>query len=162
MQEPVQFTVLADSAVVSATWNFSGAAPNALGSDPLVRFTTDEPTLVTLQATLSCGVVTVERMIRVPDCSDSCSVWIPSAFTPDGDGVNDTWGWPGECLPKDFSVKVFDRWGELVYTSTDPFKPWDGSHGGKPSPTGVYVYRVDYQLLYQERKEVTGTVTLIR
>ncbi len=162
MQEPVQFAVLADSAVVSATWNFSGAAPNALGSDPLVRFTSDEPTLVTLRATLSCGVVTVERMIRVPDCSDSCSVWIPSAFTPDGDGVNDTWGWPGECLPKDFSVKVFDRWGELVYTSTDPFKPWDGSHGGKPSPTGVYVYRVDYQLLYQERKEVTGTVTLVR
>jgi gliding motility-associated-like protein len=106
--------------------------------------------------------VTVERTIRVADCSDSCSVWIPSAFSPDGDGINDLWGWSGECLPKDFSVDVFDRWGELIYTSTNPFKPWDGSYGGKPAPIGVYVYRVGYQLLYQERKEVKGSVTLVR
>ncbi|MBX2979599.1 MAG: gliding motility-associated C-terminal domain-containing protein [Flavobacteriales bacterium] len=162
MQEPVQFTLLADSTVLAAYWDFHGAGMNATGTEPEVRFLRPGELLVTLYASLSCGEVAVERIVNVPDCSDSCTVYIPSAFTPDGDGINDRWTWGGECPPEDFSVIVFDRWGKAVFESKDPWRAWDGTVGGKEVPTGVYVYRAAYRLLYQEHKEVSGSITLIR
>ncbi len=162
MQEPAQFTLLADSVVLGAQWEFSGMATGSTEIDPLMRFTTEGDVLVTLRATLSCGVVEVERTIHLDDCSDSCSVWIPSAFTPDGNGRNETWSWQGACEPEDFSILVYDRWGELVYSSNDPQSAWDGTYNGALCAPGVYAYRAGYRLPYQKRKEVRGAITLVR
>ncbi len=162
MQDPVRFTLLADSTVLGAHWDLSGAAAVSTDIDPVVRFTSSGEVLVTLEATLSCGVVTVQRTIHVPDCSDSCSVWIPSAFTPEKNGMNDSWTWNGECEPADFSMEIFSRWGELIFTSTDPLSSWDGTYHGTLSPPGVYVYHAGYRLPYQKRKEVMGSITLVR
>ncbi|MEZ4737973.1 MAG: gliding motility-associated C-terminal domain-containing protein [Flavobacteriales bacterium] len=162
MQEPSQFTLLADSTIVGARWYFGGAATGSDRIDPMVRFNRGGEVLVTLEATLSCGVVLVERTIDVQDCSDVCSVWIPSSFTPDNDGINDKWYWVSECKAEDFVMQVFDRWGELIYTSKDPFGSWDGTANGATAPTGVYVYNTSYRLPYQERKEAKGAITLVR
>lgn len=161
-QEAVQFTLVADSTVVAAHWDFHGMASNASGESPAVGFFQAGQMLVTVHATLSCGLVTVERLVSVPDCSDACNMFIPTAFSPDGDGVNDSWIWQGECIPEDYSMIVFDRWGEQVFSSKDPLKAWDGMVNGKELPSGVYPYRVNYRLLYQEPKEDTGTITLVR
>ena len=161
-QEAVQFTLVADSTVVAAHWDFHGMASNANGESPAVSFFEAGQMLVTLHATLSCGMVTVERLVSVPDCSDACNMFIPTAFTPDGDGVNDGWIWQGECIPEDYSMIVFDRWGEQVFSSKDPLKAWDGMVNGKELPSGVYPYRVNYRLLYQEPKEDVGAITLVR
>jgi gliding motility-associated-like protein len=162
MQEPAQFTLLADSAVLAAHWEFSGAATGSTDIDPVMRFTSEGDVLVTLEATLSCGVVEVERTIHVQDCSDSCTVWIPSAFTPDNNGRNETWTWYGACEPEDFSMMIYSRWGELIFASNDPLSSWDGTYHGALSPPGVYAYRVGYRLPYQKRKEVRGSITLVR
>lgn len=162
MQEPALFTLLADSAVVSAYWDLHGAAANSTERDPVVLFTRPGEWRVTLRAQLTCGEVTVERIVRIEDCADKCNVYIPSAFSPDEDGINDLWAWNGECLPEAFTVDVFDRWGQLVFTSTDPLSGWDGTMAGKDLPTGVYAYRVAYRLPYQEPKEAVGSVTLLR
>ncbi|MEO5585361.1 MAG: gliding motility-associated C-terminal domain-containing protein [Flavobacteriales bacterium] len=162
LQEPVRFTLHADSTVLAAHWDFHGTAQNINGQDPVVRFNEPGRMQVTLQATLSCGVVTVEHIVNVPDCSDSCALFIPSAYTPNGDGANDGWTWQGDCQPKDYSMTVFDRWGSVVFTSTDPYKAWDGTMNGKELPYGVYAYRVAYRLLYQDAKEQVGSITLIR
>ncbi|MCB0769735.1 MAG: gliding motility-associated C-terminal domain-containing protein [Flavobacteriales bacterium] len=162
MQEPAQFTLLADSAIVGARWYFGDAASGTDRIDPMVRFNRGGEVLVTLEATLSCGVVLVERTIDVQDCSDVCSVWIPSSFSPDNDGINDKWYWVSECKAEDFEMQVFDRWGELIYTSKDPFGSWDGTANGATAPTGVYVYNTSYRLPYQELKEAKGSITLVR
>ncbi|HRH37100.1 MAG TPA: gliding motility-associated C-terminal domain-containing protein, partial [Flavobacteriales bacterium] len=162
MQEPVQFTLLADSMVVSVHWDFEDVATASSDFDPVVRFNADKEVLVTLEATLTCGAVTVQHKVRVPDCTDSCSVWVPSAFTPDGDTKNEAWTWSGECMPEDFSIAVFNRWGEVVFSSTDPKRSWDGTYGGALSPPGIYAYRVGYRLPYQKHKEVRGSLTLLR
>jgi gliding motility-associated-like protein len=130
--------------------------------DPLLRFTGEGDVIVTLVATLSCGVDTVERTIHVDDCSDSCWVYVPSAFTPDQDGINDSWTWKGECFPEDFSMEIFDRWGEVMFSSTEPWRSWDGTYNGAFVPPGVYAYRVGYRLPYQERKEATGSIAVLR
>lgn len=161
-QEPVQFTLLADSTILSAHWEFGSAAPSSTAIHPWVEFIPGEAVIVSLEATLSCGVVHMEREIIVPDCSDQCSMWIPSSFTPDGDDRNDVWTWNGDCIPEDFSMSVFDRLGEMVFSTTDPKQAWDGSYGGTVAPTGVYVYRVGYRLPYQRKKQVMGSITLVR
>ena len=163
LQDPVQFTLVADSTVLGARWDFSGNAVASNAIDPQVLFFGgNEEVLVTLEATLSCGVITVQRTIRVPDCSDSCSVYVPSAFTPNGDKVNELWSWTSECEPTEFEVIVFNRWGEEVFTTTDPYEPWDGTSRGEMSPDGVYLFRMGYRLPYQDHKQVQGSVVLLR
>lgn len=161
LQEPARFTLVADSAVLAVHWDL-GSAGTSTEFNPEVRFDAKGEVLVKLQATLSCGTVYVEHVIRVSDCTDSCNVWFPNSFTPDKDGVNDTWSWKGGCDPQEFEVQIFNRFGELVFATKDPFGEWDGTYAGKVSPTGVYVYRAAYLLPYQEAQKETGTITLVR
>jgi gliding motility-associated-like protein len=100
---------------------------------------------VTLRAALSCGIVIVEHTIHMDDRSDQCNVWISSAFTPNNDGVNDTWTWKSACGAVDFAVDVFDRWGELVFSTNDPQAGWDGTYKGILLTPGLYSYRVGYR-----------------
>ena len=86
---------------------------------------------------------------------------IPNAFTPDGDGNNDTWK---PILGTDYSVRlmrIFSRWGEEVYTSTNATAAWDGSHNGRPAPSDVYAY---YLELNYKGEVVTrkGDISLLR
>lgn len=67
----------------------------------------------------------------------------PTAFTPNGDNVNDTYQ-PEVPTQHDylstFEMKIYNRWGELLFTTTDIFKGWDGRYKGKEQPEGTYVY----------------------
>lgn len=162
MQEPVKFVVIADSTVVGAHWEFADAARATSANDPLVKFNSKGEVRVTLQAQLVCGVVTVERTIRLVDCTDECSVFIPNTFTPNNDQINDEWNWVGGCKPESFTLEVFDRFGEVIFATKDPQLSWDGTFSGVSCPPGVYAYRVGYQLPYQEPVKVMGSVTLLR
>lgn len=61
----------------------------------------------------------------------------PTAFSPNGDGLNDTFGVTARFIDK-FHLQVFNRWGELIYYSENPDERWDGTHKGVTVPTGTY------------------------
>ncbi|MFN0175296.1 MAG: T9SS type B sorting domain-containing protein [Saprospiraceae bacterium] len=86
----------------------------------------------------------------------------PNAFTPNGDGANDTFG-PvliGHTL---LQLEVWSRWGEKIFDSiSDGSKTWDGKINGEPAPSDVYVYRMRVRLLSGEEKVDKGDVTLLR
>src|SRR5436190_15409756 len=69
------------------------------------------------------------------------SIYIPSAFTPNGDGMNDGFGVKGEGIKK-FRMLIYNRWGEVVFESTNPRQLWDGKFRGDPAEEGTYVYQV--------------------
>jgi len=97
---------------------------------------------------------------------DVLFTYIPNSFTPDGDGLNDSF-WMSSNIPvmSKFEFMVFDRWGGLVYETEDPYAPWLGSYqnSGEILSTGVYAYRVLYEIQATEvRKELMGHVTLIK
>jgi gliding motility-associated-like protein len=89
--------------------------------------------------------------------------FIPSAFTPNGDGRNDKWEIFGNDVTK-LDLRVYNRWGELVFVSNSMEKWWDGTVGGKPAPAGVYAWTVSYENPLKkgvvEKKQ--GTVTILR
>ncbi len=162
LQEPAQFTLIADSAVHAVHWDFGGAAPASTEPDPEVQFSAGQDVPVTLQATLSCGVVTVEHIVHIEDCSQSCHLWFPNSFTPNKDDKNDTWSGAGDCIPDPYKLMIFNRWGELIFSTNDPRKEWDGTYGGVASPIGVYVYKAEYQFPYQDAQTAIGHISLVR
>jgi len=93
-------------------------------------------------------------------------VYFPNSFTPDGDGVNDFFGPKGTDISQvNYSLIIYDRWGKVVFETTDPNQTWNGSvNGGEYyAPTGVYVYHAFVQSASSvERKEYTGNITVIR
>ena len=84
---------------------------------------------------------------------------IPNAFTPNNDGKNDTWKIPYLGSYPDFEVKVFNRYGQLVYRSQKGMVNWDGRVNGKEAPTGTYVYVLDRKSFGEP---VKGSFQLIR
>lgn len=69
--------------------------------------------------------------------------YAPNTFTPDGDGINDTWKIYGESIDMtQYTLKIFDRWGGLIYSSVNAGLGWDGTQYGKPVPQGTYVWKV--------------------
>ncbi len=88
-------------------------------------------------------------------------IFFPNAFTPDGDGINDSFGPQGSYIEA-FEMTVYDRWGELIYTTTSMGLPWDGKVNGVDASTGVYVYKFKATGHLFPAKEAFGHVTLLR
>jgi gliding motility-associated-like protein len=84
---------------------------------------------------------------------------IPNTFTPNGDGVNDTWDIKYISAYPQCSVRVFNRWGQNVYTSTGYGTPWNGAYGGSPLPAGTYYYVID---LNNNTAPLAGFVAIVR
>ncbi|HRG60217.1 MAG TPA: gliding motility-associated C-terminal domain-containing protein, partial [Bacteroidia bacterium] len=87
--------------------------------------------------------------------------FIPSAFSPNGDENNDVLYLRGNCI-KDFTLKVYDRWGEVVFETRSLQEGWDGNYKGKEAIADVYVYILDYVLFNDKIKHSKGNITLIR
>lgn len=88
---------------------------------------------------------------------------VPNVFSPNGDGVNDVFRLMG-VERTDFSLEIFNRWGQSIHISTDPTIGWDGKHNGRPVPDGTYMYIVHYMSYCGPtgmRREI-GHVTLLR
>ncbi len=81
--------------------------------------------------------------VTVIESEGSAEVFVPNAFTPNGDGVNDIWYPVGEGI-EDFELQIFTRWGELVFTSNSTDVGWDGTFKGRALQNGVYVYKMWY------------------
>ncbi len=87
--------------------------------------------------------------------------YIPSAFTPNEDGVNETFFGTGESIRK-YNMKISDRWGQLLFESNDPDFHWDGTFKGKQVEAGVYVYEFLLQDEFGHSHQYAGRVTLLR
>jgi len=88
------------------------------------------------------------------------SVYIPNAFTPDGDGLNDLFIPVGKGITE-YTLQIFDRWGELIFQSSDFNKGWDGTYKSEPVPMGSYVYKISAKGNGSRVIEKNGSVTVV-
>ena len=89
------------------------------------------------------------------------SLYVPNTFTPNGDGLNDTFGAYGEAV-KVFTMQIYDRWGAMIFEADDMSKQWDGTYKGKMSSQGTYVYKITAQAASGTKISKNGTVNLIQ
>jgi gliding motility-associated-like protein len=88
---------------------------------------------------------------------------LPTSFTPNDDGYNDTWDVDGLLEYNLADIRIFDRWGQVVYRSVGYSQPWDGRNGGKEVPVGTYYYAIDLNdPLLVELETITGFISIIR
>ncbi|HRH67894.1 MAG TPA: choice-of-anchor L domain-containing protein [Flavobacteriales bacterium] len=127
--------------------------------DEVVHSYTDlEEHWVTLRITTTNGCSGVDSVLLKPPAH----IYFPNAFSPDGDGVNETFGPVGHYIDE-FEMTIFDRWGEVMYTTDNTGKPWSGDvNGGDAATTGVYVYKYRATGHYFPAIEGYGHVTLLK
>lgn len=95
------------------------------------------------------------------DCS-KCDLYIPNAFSPNGDGVNDYFKPIVTCPVKDYRLQVFDRWGRKVFESSDVSEKWDGKKDGVEMSRGIYIYTVQLKTLNDVFEQKRGIVAIVR
>ena len=92
------------------------------------------------------------------DCIND--IIVPNSFTPNGDGINEVFHISGSET-NDFKIYIYDRWGQLIYTSGNRDAGWDGSSKGRPVKEGFYNYLVNYSIHDNERSK-KGSIYLYR
>jgi gliding motility-associated-like protein len=119
-----------------------------------------EPTTYIVYGLASNGCRNVDSVRVNIDYRDN--LFVPNAFSPNGDGKNDVFRVSNITFQKLQEFRVFNRWGQEIYSTTDPKKGWDGSWKGVPQDLGSYQYmiRVSYPDGYIESYK--GDVTLLR
>jgi gliding motility-associated-like protein len=136
------------------SWSPHVFMDNPLEISPFITPLRDTTYVLTVISNSGCGTDTDSMKVIVYK-----DVYIPSAFSPNNDGLNDTWNIPVLTAFPGFELTVFNRQGQIVFRSKESYKAWDGKYKGAPQPGGVYVYQLDLKDGNTTRK---GTLTLIR
>ena len=89
------------------------------------------------------------------------SLYVPNAFTPNGDGTNDEFFAKGENIT-DYKLNIFDRWGNQLFYGDDLSKHWNGTYMGRQVEEDVYVYVITFTDNHNEEHKYVGSVTLVR
>jgi gliding motility-associated-like protein len=87
-------------------------------------------------------------------------LYVPTAFTPDGDGLNDTFAAKGQGIA-DFSIQIFNRWGAMIYESSDMQRGWDGTFKSEPVEAGTYVYIISAKSSNGKTFQKSGSITIV-
>lgn len=106
------------------------------------------------------GNSSITSMSNETEVTPTMSIYIPNSFTPNGDGLNDTFGISGEAI-KDFSIQIFNRWGDLIFETKNASHNWDGTFNGNRVSEGVYVYKVAASNITGRKTQKEGTVTVV-
>ena len=113
-----------------------------------------------MQSLFADTSVTIKVIARAESgCKDTA--YLHLAFTPNNDNRNETVR-PAGTGVQEADFKIFNRWGQLVFYTTDKYKGWDGMFMGRPQPAGTYVYVVKVKKLNGKVIEKKGTITLIK
>lgn len=145
---------------MSMMWNF-GEGSVAQYSPYSLEYPDTGSYEVTLTLTniLGCDS-SITKTVRVKDLF---MIHIPNAFSPDGNNINDVWK-PVVRAVKDYELKLYNRWGELIFMSNDPQFGWDGSllKSSLPASEGFYMYNISILDIYNIRHFEKGSVLLLR
>lgn len=120
--------------------------------------TTTEYT-ITVRDTLGCFTVSGSMIVTV---DGKCAIDVPDAFTPNGDGKNDILYAKGYGIKELEYFRIYNRWGELVFETTNMQVGWDGTYKGKPQNMDTYAFVLRALMLNGQTENMKGNITLIR
>lgn len=155
-------SIILDSRIDSFLWS------NGSTANPLII---DEAGIYSVQSFSVCNRINDTIKVNYIDCTidtaTSCYLTIPSAFTPNNDGLNDLFNVITNCQDiYDYQMRIFNRYGELIFESNDINQSWNGTFKGELQPIGTFQFAIQFKsYLYgnsNELKQFKGSVTLLR
>lgn len=135
---------------------------NGQTTDTLV---VDASGIYTVASVSSCGAHQINVEVE-EDCLPEVGtppekLYIPNVFSPNGDGINETFWVQGNGI-LEYEIIIFNRWGGELYRSNRMDRPWDGTYEGTPVPDGVYLYLINYTAVGERFFQAHGFLTLFR
>jgi gliding motility-associated-like protein len=150
--------VVLNGSIVGDYENFTWSPPefiiNALQLSPTVNPPTNKTYILTVTAKKGCAVLKDSVDVKVYN-----GIFIPNAFTPNGDNKNDIWNVPAlEGFPL-HELAIYNRYGEIIFQRKQQFVGWDGKYKGIPQPMGIYTYVIN---LNNGSPVLKGTLSIIK
>lgn len=164
-EDPLVVDNTSEGLITSWRWTFGNVSISSLEDPapvqfPMTNIETDyNIRLICSNATLGCS----DTIIKPLKVLDNCFIAVPTAFTPNNDGLND-FLYPNNAIKAlNLDFRVYNRWGQLVFHSRDWTRKWDGKVDGIPQSSGVFVWMLEYtHAVTGERKFEKGHTVLIR
>ncbi len=147
------------------TWTFGDGSPSTGEVDPSHTYDVENPGYYTVEliATSPLGCAdTVTKIIRL---IEELIFYVPNTFTPDGDNYNEFFKpvFTSGYDPYDFTLLIFNRWGEILWESHNVEVGWDGTYGGKIVQDGTYTWTIEFKTNQSdERVHVEGHLNVIK
>jgi gliding motility-associated-like protein len=162
-EHEVNFTEQCGPTAVNYLWDIAGMA-NSTAPDTSYVFPDDIGRLYPVKLTAWNYLGCADSVTKMVNVDDRFLVYVPTAFTPDGDGLNEVLYVRGNDISdREFHFMVFDRWGEKIFDTTDRNAGWDGKMNGKAVKNGVYTWMLRAQSLYTGvNHDLMGHVTVVR
>jgi gliding motility-associated-like protein len=142
-------------------WNFGdgteSAGENVYHTFPAVA----QNYIVTMTAETEFGCK--DSSSTIISIVETATMYVPTGFTPDGDDINDIWKPVGEAVDLSFyELRVYNRWGEIIWQTSNYDEGWDGTIKGEPAVNGVYFFVLDYMDINGVEYQKAGTFSLFR
>jgi len=144
-------------------WSFPGAetsSSSALEPDSIVYKHTGNY-IISFSVTNECGTVTVNQNISISDNLSLLNAFIPNCFTPNGDGINDTWNINNVDQTHLLFLQIFNRYGALISQIKGNPIAWDGKYNGEKLPAGVYYYILSIYNDNLHKEKRSGSLTIL-
>ncbi len=141
-------------------WHFKGdnqAKKNAGNISYIFSEPGSYPVAMVVKNTWGCS----DTIIKVIVVEEDFGFFVPNAFTPNGDAVNEVF-MPVSRGVIGFSMSIFNRWGQKLFETRNPASGWDGTFKGQPCSEDVYTWKIDARSSRDRQKNLTGTVLLYR
>lgn len=147
------------AAQISWYWFFDNLEDTVKAKSAYHTFenTGDYPVAMIVKNKWGCA----DTMVKVLNIGEEFSLYVPNAFTPNGDNINDTFQPKGVGITN-YNLQVFDRWGEKLFDTKDFYTGWDGSFKGKSCTDDIYIWKINVEMPGGKARMLNGYVNLIR
>lgn len=144
--------------VISIAWAPAATLTNANTYTPMAKPSANTTYTLTVKDLNGCTSTDDATVTVIPYC-----VKVMNAFTPNGDGINDKWlVTTAAACTNQVIVRVYNRYGDEVYTNDNYQNNWDGTYKGKAIPDGTYYYTINFRLISGRIVPMKGDVTILR
>ncbi len=165
IENAIEFGIVTNDAFNFIDWLITDNNGNIIlkqkSRNVIFKFDSAQNIKVRAIVNFTCKTDTLNSSFIVDNCPE-CNIYIPNAFTPNKDGINDAYKIISDCEIEYFNLTIFNRWGEKIYQSYQPKDAWDGTYKNSACPDGVYVFMISYKFKGATTIDKSGTITLLK
>ncbi|HTD92438.1 MAG TPA: gliding motility-associated C-terminal domain-containing protein [Chitinophagaceae bacterium] len=161
--DSASFRSVSEGNITKWEWDLGNAQTDTTAKPPPQYYTIPSAAVTYIvRLSVSDNTGCKDTAYRVLKVEDNCYIAVPSAFTPNGDGLNDYLYPVNAFKATNLSFRIYNRWGDMIWETRDWTRKWDGTVKGVPQATGVFVWMLDYTDAANKRVSLRGTTVLIR